>query len=504
VSCHKSENRLCLSQLLVALSIFREKIMTCLLESSSVRKTKISLADYDYQKDIQNRILMSQFTHSDLAVLEAILYSSLQIPITNLAKELEMNVSDLLPILEKIEPSGLFVIEKQSISVDKERRKYFESQIQKFEDDFLPDMEFLQDLLKKVPIHVLPVWYAISRTSNNIFDSLVEKHLSSPQVFQRYLADLNLDPILKQIVDDVFSSEELEVPSDAIIKKYSLTREMFEEYMLHLEFHFICCQHYRKEKNGWKELVAPFREWKEYLGFLKTTDISPIADTQGIDCPYTEEGSFFRDVIAILQMAQKQNISLTINKHGLPTFSSSHLTALLKKISYRYADSRESYLQDLIMKLSSLHFVDLSQKKLQVEEIAEKWLALSEEEQALYLYRNPKNRIPVSQAQKEICCERTIREVEKSLSRVVHKGWIFFDEFMSGVHVPLQECQVVTLKKKGRSWSYVLPSYTQEEKDFFDEVITHWLADAGFIQTGFLCEKKCFRVTNLGQKIFAR
>ena len=49
---------------------------SCLLEASSIRKNKISLTDYNYQKDIQNRLLLAKFSLSDLKVLEEILYSS--------------------------------------------------------------------------------------------------------------------------------------------------------------------------------------------------------------------------------------------------------------------------------------------------------------------------------------------------------------------------------------------------------------------------------------------
>lgn len=484
----------------------RENYMTsCLLESLSVRKTKINLSDYNYQKDIQNRLLMAQFSHSDLAVLEAILYSSLQIPIPNLAKDLEMPIEELLSILNKITATGLFQIEKQTIIVDKEARKYFELQIQKFEDDFLPDMDFLQNILKKVPIHVLPIWYSISRTSNNIFNSLIEKHLSTPQIFHRYLADLNFDPVLKQIVEDVHTAENLEVSVEEIMQKHSLTREAFEESMLYLEFHFVCCLKYQKTESGWKELVTPFHEWKEYLSFIQKTEASSIPIESAIQTNYSEEnGCLLLDLMLILRLAQKQAISLKKNAQGILLPEDATLAIILKKLSYASSESKELYIDKLIKKLVTMDFIDLSQNKIHIEEIAEKWLASSIEEQSLYLYRHAKNRIPSSPELQEVCTEKAIREVEKSLLRVLYKGWVFFDEFIQGAHIALQDSQLVSLQKTGKTWNYTLPSYSSHEKDFFREMLLVWLAEAGCVQVGCFQNKDCFRITNLGQKLFAR
>ena len=173
-------------------------------ELSSLRKNKISLEDYDFKHDIENRLLMSQFSSHDLEVLEEILYSSIKIPVRKISKSVDLDEDELFPILEKLSKTGLFTFEGDSIVVDKEMRKYFEAQILKFDPDFKPGMEFLQSILRKVPIHVLPIWYSIPRTSNNIFESLVEKYLLTPQIFQRYLMELSFpDPILAGIVHEV-------------------------------------------------------------------------------------------------------------------------------------------------------------------------------------------------------------------------------------------------------------------------------------------------------------
>ncbi len=210
-------------------------------ELSSLRKNKITLEDYDYKQDIENRLLMSQFTSNDLEVLEEILYSSIKIPVRKLAKSVDLEESKVFVILQKLSKTGLFTFEGDSIIVDKEMRKYFEAQTLKFDPEFKPGMDFLQSLLRKVPIHVLPIWYSIPRTSNNIFDSLVEKYLLTPQIFQRYLMELNFsDHVLSGIVQDVYQAPDFKVYAKEIMEKYAISREQFEEFLLQLEFHFVC------------------------------------------------------------------------------------------------------------------------------------------------------------------------------------------------------------------------------------------------------------------------
>jgi len=247
------------------------------MELTQSKRNKICLSDYDYQKDIKNRILMSQFSKTDLLVLEEILYSSLNFPIERLQKNLSLSKEELLPIIDKLSETALFHLEESHIVVDKEMRKYYEFQILKFEDNFIPDLEFLQGMLKKVPIHVLPNWYSIPRTSDNIFQSLIEKYFLTPQAFQRYLLDINLgDPVLTGIVQDVFNNDDLKVPSQELMDKYDLTKERFEECLLLLEFNLLCCQGYDSRGSHWREVVTPFREWREYLLFLRETCPQPL------------------------------------------------------------------------------------------------------------------------------------------------------------------------------------------------------------------------------------
>ena len=480
---------------------------TCLLETASNRKNKISLTDYNYQKDIENRLLMAQFTSVDIEVLEEILYSSIQIPIAKLAKNVDIDAEELLPILQKLSATGLFTIEGQSILVDKEIRKYFEFQIQKFNEEFQPGMDFLQNLLKKVPIHVLPVWYSIPRTSNNIFDSLLERHLHTPQIFQRYVMELNFgEPILKNIIEDVYTSEHFEISSSELMNKYNISRELFEEYLLHLEFSFVCCLGYRKVGDRWEEKVTPFHEWKEYLQFLKNTETFPIKTPEDIQLKRPSEYSFVQDLSILLEKTKTSPIPIEKTEDGLTLPKESILDSLLPSFPNLSKDPLiyRPYIHNLITKLHLVRLCDLSQGKILFSDTTEEWLSKRLDSQSLYFYRHPRNRILNKDVPSEICTEKALREAEKSIVRVLHKNWVLFDDFLKGVHVPLSEDLMIVLKKTGKNWKYTIPQYSQEETHLLKAIIFEWLFEAGIVQVGTIHGQGCFRVTTLGQTLFAR
>ncbi len=480
---------------------------SCLLETLPNRKNKISLTDYNYQKDIENRLIMAQFTSTDLEVLEEILYSSIQIPVEKLCKNTDRSLEQVLPTLQKFAKAGLLVLQKDTITVDKEMRKYFEFQIEKFDEDFKPGMDFLQSLLKKPPIHVLPIWYSIPRTSNNIFDSLVEKYLQTPQIFQRYIMELNFgEPVLKNIIQDIYTSENFCLSSLELMQKYNISRELFEEYMLHLEFSFVCCLGYRKTGDVWEEIVTPFQEWKEFLSFLKNTEVSSIKNPQDIELRRPSEFSFVQDLAIILEAGKKKPLPLETTDTGFLLPKAAVLKTLLPLFPALSKDPAiyQPYIHHLIVKAQLLRLCETSQSTLQTTEAAEEWLSLRLDHQALYLYRHPKNRILNENIPSDLYTEKAFRESEKSIVRALQADWVFFDDFFEGIHAPLSEELAIVLKKVGKQWEYSLPKYSEGETLFLKEIILQWLFEAGIVQTGTLQGRDCFRITTLGQTLFAR
>lgn len=440
-----------------------------MLEVSSVKKNKISLSDYNYRKDIENRLLMASFSTLDLAVLEEILFSSLQLPLSKIVHALDESEKVVRSILEKLAQTGLLTLQGDMITVDKEMRKYFEVEAAKFDPDFKPDMDFLQHLLRKVPIHVLPIWYAIPRTSNNIFDSLVEKYFATPALFQRYLHEVTLnDTTLTAIAQDVMRAPDFRITAKDLMHKYDLSQAQFEEAMLLLEFHFICTITFERSGNQWKEVVTPFHEWRQYLTFLQNTAPSPIKNVGQIERLKAHDFSFVQDMTAALLQMKKQPQPLS--KLG----------------------DNSSYTERVVGRLLKLQLAEQKQAKFVATAAAEAWLDDRLEGRAIYMYRHPTNAFP----------EKVLREAEKSIVRVLHSGWIYFEDFLKGTIVPLSDNSIVALKKVGKAWKYTLPSYTDEEKAILKSVVMDWFFEVGITAIGVHDDKECFTVTPFGQSLF--
>ncbi|MBS0621194.1 MAG: hypothetical protein JSS61_07040 [Verrucomicrobia bacterium] len=476
-----------------------------MVELSTLRKNKISLEDYNYKQDIENRLLMAEFTSNDLNVLEEILYSSIHIPFNKLAENVDLDEAELLPILQKMSHTGLFTYEQDGILVDKEMRKYFETQILKFDAEFKPGMEYLQSLLRRVPIHVLPLWYSIPRTSNNIFDSIVEKYLLTPQIFQRHLVELHFgDPILSDMVRDVYDAPDLKMYASELMDKYHLSHEQFEENVLHLEFHLVCCLGYEKVEDKWVEVVTPFFEWREYATFLRDTTPSALPAHALVARERPHDFSFVLDITTLLNAAKKQPIPVTLDKLGRFLPSSEMLRTLSAKIEgYAPEGPRfANYIDRLISKMRLVKLADVVDGHLCALESANDWLDMRPENRAMFLYRHPLNRLLTKGVSSELLTERALREGEKSIVRVLNSGWVYFDEFMRGAIVSLNEGTSVLLKRQGKTWHYTLPQYSDEELALIKAILFEWLFEAGIIATGTHLGKECFTVTQFGQSLF--
>ncbi len=477
-----------------------------MLETLVPKKNKVTLSDYSYQRDIENRLLMAEFTVLDVAILEEILYSSLNISLKKLAANLSIDEKRARPIVQKLSRTGLLILHGDQITVDKEMRKYFEAQIDKFDEDFCPGVEYVLGLLRKVPIHILPTWYSIPRTSNNIHDSIIEKHLQTPYVFQRYLSELNLnDPLLNSIIDTVYTSPDFKVRAADLIEKFDLSHEQFEECLLLLEFNFVCCLGYEKVDERWEEVVTPFHEWREYLIYLRDSNAASIKDSSRIERSRPDDFSFVQDMAALLMLAKKHEIMLSKkNALGLPLPSADICKTLAAKC--KGLDVKDSaflpYVHQLITKLVLLKLADVVDDQLCVLEGAKEWLDMNLEGRALHLYRHPLNHIASVDLPPSLASDRHIRETEKSIVRVLETGWVYFDEFLKGVHAPLGPMSIIVLKKIGKSWKYALPDYSSDEQALIKATIFEWLFEAGMIATGLHKDRECFCVTAFGQSIF--
>lgn len=446
---------------------------------SSNRKNKIVLSDYNYKRDIENRLFMSDLSIFEVDLLREILNSSLKLPIQTLVELFETEATNLYPTFDKFAKIGLLTYRDGILTVDKEMRKYYEIQIEKFEEDFKPGVDYLQSLLNKVPIHILPSWYVIPRSSDNIFSSIVEKCLLTPKVYERYLSELNFDnPVMSGIMKDVMASHDYKLPAHDLRDKYSLSREEFEEIMLHLEFNLVCCLSYQKTNDLWEEVVTPFDEWREYLLFLRDTELKGFKE--GVHHTLEVEFGFIQDLQAILKATMQTPLKMSRDSIALDAVKAwiPHL---------KDAD----YLKKILMKLTQLNLVEESNSYLEATEWAKEWVKKPLTEMALIIYRLPLVGAPSS-------TDRDIREGERSLRRAINKGWVYFDEFMKGVCTVVGNNEQITLRAKGKKWKYVLPSYSESEVQLMHWIIFERLFETGIVAVGTHKGRDCFCVTAFG------
>ena len=479
-------------------------------ETQVYRKNKINLNDYDYQNDVKNRCLLSCLSEDEIEVLKELVYIPTQLSISLLAKQIDKSFDKTLEILQVLLKTKLFKIVDNQVTINKEKRKYFEYQMIKFEEKFIPGIEFMQTLLKKVPIHVLPAWYPIPRTSNNIFHSLIEKYFSTPQIFQRYLSELNFsDKRLTEIIHHVLNSPNYKIRSEKLKKLYALSDEDFEKHMLYLEFNFVCCIVFDKVDGKWIEIVTLFQEWKDYLNFLKKSKPIEIENKHHIQRDRPHDFSFIKDMSIVLTFAKKTPLFLdldnkerwVLDKHFKKPISEAcqGFHAYTKEGSFFF----EEYMHRVIQKLLLLKLAKIEKKQLIPSDEIGDWLTLPLEKRALTTYKTTINRCRFSEFSQEICTERNIHEIENSIMRITDLSWVFFDDFLKGIIAPISEKSKMTLKKTGRYWQYSLPHYSHEEKFLIRKVIYEWLFEGGMVATGIFKGKECLKITSLGKSIFA-
>lgn len=478
-----------------------------MMETSILKKNKVSLTDYNCEQDINNRMLMADFSTFELEVLEEILFSPLKISVKKLSRNVECDEEELSPILQKLTQTGLLSRQEDTLIVDKDLRKYFEFQIVRFDPDFKPDMEFLSALLRKVSIHFLPSWYSIPRTSNNIFESIVEKYLLTPQIFQRYLSDLHFgNNAIHGIISDLFSSPDFKLYSSDVISKYNLERSHFEELMLLLEFNFVGCVSFEKADDHWIEIITPFYEWHQYLKFLRSTESPRLPKDSSIVRLREDDFAFLEDMSKILIAATKKPLALSSWKIGEPL--APKLLQELAGLIGLNLDLKETtqwasyYLGSILQKLLLIDLASLKDSTFSAVPSSKSWLGLSLEQKALHLYRHPKNQILNPSLSPKVASERNIREAEKSIKRVLHGDWVLFEDFFKGVIITLSENSVIMLKKTGKHWKYSLPVYDEAEKNLLKTTLFEWLFETGMVKVGTYQGKDCFAVTPFGRFFF--
>jgi hypothetical protein len=470
-------------------------------QTGLIRKNRINLSDCDVVKDIQTRLILNSLNPIDISILEEILYSCVKFPIEDLKQALDLDLTLIQSSLTKLHKTDLFTVDGNTIIVNKEKRKYLETEFERFKEDFTPNLEFLRAILKRIPIHILPTWYQVPKATNNIFDSLVEKYFINPHTFDRYLLELVFpDPLLHSIVNDVFDSENLELPASFIIEKYALSEETFAEIMLFLEYSFVLFSTFKKEGEKYIQILSPLHEWREYLLFVKNADPKTIGPDCKIDKFSEDEYAFSTDMATILNVCMQSPLKL---EKGPEMFA--RLSSVVDDFDLQDSNEKllaEIYLSKLTDKLVAFHLAKIENGFLKETHIAKEWTMMPTEKRAFSAYMHPSNQMMARNFSQQINTSRNVREIEKTVCRILDKEWVYFDDFMKGVLVSFSEINRFQIKKEGLHWKFSIPEYTQEERAFIEMTILEWLFESGIIQTGMCSNRICLRATSLGRSLF--
>ena len=461
-----------------------------MLELQQFRKHKISLQDYDYKQDIQNRLFFSSLNQTEFDVLEEILFSPLKFPVNEVSRNLEMRKEEILPILQHIASTGLIQIENDHVIVNKEIRKNFDTELQKFDERFIPGMEMIQSLLKKVPIQVLPTWYQIPRTADNIFDSLVEKIFSTPQLYQRHLLEVRpQDEVGSKIFDKLFASSDLKLYFEDLKKEFQLQDTELHEIILEMEFQFIGCLTYERKKDGFAKTFSAFHEWKEYLTFMKNHLPKEITNTQKIEVFRPDEYAFANDMQQLLLLASKQQVGVTIHA-SKSKIDLKDIKAIATALKIPDTQDRQAeislYIHQLLEKALLLQLAKLDNGVIAPTALFDNFLEQDIERKAHFIYKHPQNRFLNPSCPQDLISEKNVREIEKSLSKLTTLSWVYFDDFLKGCVATFGEGSKLELKKTGKTWRYAIPDYSEKEKLFIQIALLEWLFESGVVQTGLL------------------
>ena len=458
-------------------------------------KTYVTLSDYDYSRDIALRTLIATLQPQDILILEEILYSPLQFPIEVLCTNLHLSQDIVDASLTKLQETNLFTRQHGQLVVCKEMRKHLELQIDPLDPDFRPDLTYMQQLLKKVPIEVLPTWYHISRASHQIFESIIEKYLKTPQLYKRYLREqLSGNHMLHQLLDTVFASPSLRVSLQYLQTHFNLSCEELHEYILLLEFNFLGCLCSEVTEEGIEQYITPFAEWRDYLLFQQqnapesiTESVMPLRPTEYAFCDdlaHLLKGSPLPlQSIAPLSLAQETYQSLCKTLKGEPP--------------------PQTYVHQLLEQGLKLSLADIHQMEWIPAPQAIEWTACAPNMRAHFTYRHPNTLALYENTNTYRPIEKLLLDLERALAHIADAEWIYVDAFLNSAPLALKESDTIQLRRIKHTWQYHRPHYTSEDREYLKILITEYLYMTGIVHLGKTEHGLCFMLTHLGKTCFA-
>lgn len=464
------------------------------MQHSQTQRIRVKLEDYKFDLDLKQRLLLKDLTVSEIELIKNIINNSLNITLKDLSDITKIPVNLLKEKLVKLSNLNLYTLEENKLFVNKDIRKFLDIQLERFENDFKPDLDYFLKLIRHIPIEILINWFSISKTSDDIIQSIIENYFLTPDLFKKYLSLLHFDEsILNEIMHLIFLNDSLSLDVSTLLQNFKIEKEDLEKYIMILEFHKICCLKFVQEDDHWKEVLIPFFEWKEYLLNCKNRTFQSIERISEVDLIYSTNFGFIQDLDEIVKSLVTSQIE--INKVDEKYFFVDK--KIVNKIQSTSLKSDLSYHHELISKLLNLKLAVLNDSFLNHTDNVSAWFSKSLQEKGMTLYF-----LTIYSYRKHTInyefTDRDIREIEKSLKSIIGKDWVYLDDFINSLMIPIGKTDKNTLQKKGGIWNYCIPKYGENEFTFIQEIIEKHLFYSGILMIGYHDNKKCISMTPFG------
>ncbi len=439
------------------------------------KKHKVDLSEYTVDQDLFFRARLAELEPAITKLLIELFYLSSKTTLPKLKNALDLTETELKYFIEKIAPFQILSLEQEIVLIDKEVKKKIECFLAKFEEDFIPGIEYFQSLLKQVPINILPTWYSLPRSCDSIFLSLKEKIFQTPTQYLRHIKEVETEiyPI-QPVVQALLESFRDGLTLSDLKRLTGLDGAELDECILFLEFNFIAVLTYEEKEGRWDAQLSLPHELKNYL--KKQSAIPPftpivqstVVPDRGI--PLT----FAFDLSQVIRFAKLYPLRVASNEGSLK-FDSKNLEKLEATLPVS-----TSYLENILLRGIELELLKIVDGYITLHAQAETWLLYSIEKQALSLYK-------VLWMQKN----QSAKQSEKGLSAISDKGWVLVEEVIAFIS---SGKPVLSRGKDGFTYEI------QDEVKLTQEHLSI-LFESGLIEWGQIEKKRCLRLTELGKQI---
>ena len=429
-------------------------------------KNKVSLEDYPFKLDIHRRRCVSRFTPFERDLFYEMCLGRLKTTVEDLAEDLDVDPAIILAVLKKNNSIGLFNLEGHDVVINKEERKLYEVELEKFNDSFVPNLNHLRALFSKVPIDVIPRWFALPKSCDAIYTTLLDVHFETPKTFERYMRELEFDdPILNRIIKQLYTSTYYYMTLQEIKEEYFLSDEILYQIIAILEFNLLLVHSYHKVGDVYHEVVTPPYEYRQLLLDKLEKKPKTISEEEKAITVYTLHQDYIPKVTRTLKTIK----DLMKGEKGTDI----------------HADDLT-----LVKRLLEIDLLDTHDKEIVVSQEGNYFLNQTDSERMCY-FLNPKK------GKNRLFSEWVQRQIEKEL--LAYDSWIFVDDFISSLQIPLDSHAPLQLIRKGRSSYYAIPVYNEEERESIRTFLCDHLAVANVIELGESEGKTTLRITKFGR-----